>query len=454
MKFYIKDQEGKLREATSEEILSPDSVLCNEKGDVLGQSVAQSDPVAELTGVVKELAEKVGSIGEIKEKTEVMEAQLKIYQEASERGFPIPSIKEEPGESKTIYSPYNMAKQGKRLMDKAHHPLYQISEEKRQFMAEYFVLFLKAAYFQNPTAKIKLAEKYGRGIDSRTKADLGDTGNVFPVPDIVDEEILAFAREKSVILSEARIWEMTSDKQSFPAESSGPTAYWGNTTQKSDPVITEVELSATELSAYTAARNATLDDARSDIVSWLTELMAEAAGQEIDNESFNGDGTNVCSGILSAACGKSVTMSSGNTAFSNLDATDFSNMIAQLDGLIKLGAKFFMHGSVLHYVRTLEDSQGRPIFMERYGAPVDATILGYPYKEVITLPSTSAANTAFIAFGNLRYFGVGRRLDTTTLQVDPYGLWTTNRTRFKIYQRWGLKIALANGLVRLLTAAS
>ena len=67
---------------------------------------------------------------------------------------------------------------------------------------------------------------------------------------------------------------------------------------------------------------------------------------------------------------------------------------------------------------------------------------------------TSAANTAFIVFGDLRYFAVGRRLDTAALAVDPYGLFTTNRTRFKLYQRWGLKIALANGFSRLLTAAS
>jgi HK97 family phage major capsid protein len=79
--------------------------------------------------------------------------------------------------------------------------------------------------------------------------------------------------------------------------------------------------------------------------------------------------------------------------------------------------------------------------------------MGFPYTEVIKCPSTTAANTAFMAFGNLRFLAVGRRLDTATLSVDPYGLFLTNRTRYKLYQRWGMKISLRNGLVRMLTAS-
>ena len=104
-------------------------------------------------------------------------------------------------------------------------------------------------------------------------------------------------------------------------------------------------------------------------------------------------------------------------------------------------------------MRTLKDDNNRPIFYETVGAPTSGTILGFPYSEVIKCPSTDAANTAFAAFGNLRFLAIGRRLDTATLSVDPYGLWTTNRTRYKLYQRWGMKVGLRNGLVRLLTGS-
>jgi HK97 family phage major capsid protein len=130
-------------------------------------------------------------------------------------------------------------------------------------------------------------------------------------------------------------------------------------------------------------------------------------------------------------------------------------MIGALDGVRKTGARFFLHGSVLHFVRDLKDTNGRPIFMDGHiGAGVPGTIFGYPYTEVIKMPSSSASNTAFIAFGNGQYFFVGRRLDTSTLDVDPYGLWTTNRTRYKIYQRWALIMGLPAAFVRLLTNSS
>jgi HK97 family phage major capsid protein len=128
-------------------------------------------------------------------------------------------------------------------------------------------------------------------------------------------------------------------------------------------------------------------------------------------------------------------------------------MIGKLSGLKKAGARFWMHGEVLHHCRSLVDTTNRPIFFDTYGSPMPPTILGYPFTEVITMPSSTGANTAFAAFGNLRYLAVGNRLDSASLQVDPYGLWTTNRTRFKIYQRWGMKMGLPTGFVRLLTAS-
>jgi len=414
-----------------------------------------SDKVKELEGLIKELAEQVKGSQAIKEKVEELQAKLAVYEEAAKKGFPIPAIPEGATEDEAakIIAPYEMAKQGKRLMDSFLHPTHVIEESTRQELAKYFCLFLKAGVFQDPVALARFRDIYG-DARAEVKTAIGDTGNVFPVPDVVESEILAFAREKSVVLQYCRVWDMTSEKQSFPSETGSVTVDWGNTTSESEPTVSEVELSAEELSAYSVVKNATLADARTDIVSWLTEAMAEAAGLELDNEAFNGDGSNVCSGILSAACGYSVVMSSGSTSFSAITADVLSQMIAKLDGLKKQGARFWMHGQILHYIRTLKDNDDRPIFIETVGSPMSGTIWGYPYSEVIKMPSTSGANTAFVAFGNLRYFSIGRRLDTTTLQVDPYGLWTTNRTRFKLYQRWGMKIGLANGFVRLLTAAS
>lgn len=408
------------------------------------------DPIKELVELIQGMATNVNSI---KERQEIMEAQVAQYQELAKRGFLLPNGDPDPQkvlDDKEMFGNFDMAKQGKRLMDKHLHS-YTIDEKTRQEMAKFFVLFLRAGVLQEPGAFQKFRQEY-----KGTTTDIGDAGNVFPIPDIVDSEILTYARESSVILQTARIWDMTSDTMSFPAETASSNVYWGNTSVEAAPTIGEVEIKVDELSAYASVKNVVLADARSDVVSWLTESFAEAVGQALDTAAFTGDGEGLyggVSGLLSAKCGKSVVMS-GSTAFSMMSATHLSEMIAKIDGIRKQGARYFMNGAILHFVRNMRDEQNRPIFIDTYGATVSGTIWGFPYTEVITMPSTSAANTAFMVFGNMRHFAVGRRLNVSALQVDPYGLWTTNRTRFKVYNRWGLNLAMPNAFCRLLTASS
>jgi hypothetical protein len=59
-----------------------------------------------------------------------------------------------------------------------------------------------------------------------------------------------------------------------------------------------------------------------------------------------------------------------------------------------------------------------------------------------------------MAFGNMQYFAIGRRLNSTALSINPYDQWKQNRTLFKIYQRWALSMAIPDGFVRLMTGAT
>lgn len=417
-------------------------------------SVSATD---QLVGLLKDMG---GTMAAISERQEKMEAALAANKEALAKGFPIhQDIKDAPADMSNddiakMFPKEHLAAQGRQLQAKLQRPGYVMTEQKREDMAKYMLLFLKAGIHQDPAAKRLFHQTYGE-VPMETKTEIGDGGNVFPVPDILMSEILSYARESSVILRDARIVDMTSIKMSFPLETGGVSVGWGNTTAMSNPTISEVELDAEELSAYTQIRNTQLVDTRSDVVSWVSELLANAIGQELDDVAFNGTGSKAgCSGILSALCGYSVVQDSGKTTFAGLTADNLSAMIAKLDGVRKQGAKFYMNGAVIHYLRTLKDEQSRPIFVDSLSAQVPGRIYGYDYQEVVKCPSTTAANKAYIAFGNPKHFFLGRRLDSTALSVNPYLAWTTNRTAFKIYSRWALKMALPAGFVRLLTAAS
>lgn len=406
------------------------------------------DPIQELTGLVQGL---VTDFNLVKEKVEEQSEAIAAYKEAAAKGFQIPNNPTDDDKQKLqdagIYAPYDLMEQGKRLVDKFTHPKYQITEEKRLELAKYFILMIKAGVKQIPEARTEMLRQYGEYKGSLV--DIGDAGNVFPLPDPLAAEILAYAREVSVVMQQARTWPMSSDKQTFPIETGGASVNWGNETIEGGPTISEVELSAEELSSYATVKNTTLADTISDIVGWLAETMANAAGLEIDNQAFNGSGSPF-DGLLVNA-GKSVTFDAGDTGFDDIAFDYLSQTIAQLPGRRKIGAQWFMSGEVFHYVRTLRDNVDRPIFIENMQMGDPGKILGYPWNEVTNMPTTSAANTPFIIFGNLINFVLGRRLNTTALMVNPYEEWKKNRTLFKIYQRWGMKIGLADAFVRIIT---
>jgi HK97 family phage major capsid protein len=461
-KKYVKTPERVLVSATAEQIADPKV----EKFEVeVPDAAPPVGPMEELTGLIRDLA------GDVKSVVDKQKEQLAAYEKAAQRGFILPGVKppeDSPAftafmsqyeknakisgmsvkDAEAFFGDYDLAVQGKELQDKIRHPLHIIDEATRIEMAKFYCLLLRAG--KDPRAMSKFIDVYGKAVDT----PVGDTGNVFPLPKPIEAEILAFAREVSVLLQYCRVWPMTSDKMGVPSETGAVTVGWGNETSESEPEVTEVELSADELSAYSVVKNATLADSISDIVGWLNSALAEAAGLELDNQGFNGTGSlNGASfyGLLNATYGAYYPVVLASNLIAEMTADDLSLMISKLDGLKKQGARFFMHGQILHYIRTLKDQQDRPIFVETIGSAVPGSIWGFPYSEAIKMPSTQAANSPFILFGNLRYFALGRRVDTATLSVNPYLLWTTNRTAFKLYQRWAMKVGLRKGFARLLT---
>ncbi len=455
-KKYIKTAEGVLVLATPEQV-------ADEKIEKFELEVQENpnpvNPMQELEGLIRSVA------GDTKTTADAMEAKLAAYQKAVDARFPIPKsvmpAEESPArqafenvyeqnartsgmstkEASDFFGEYDLAVQGRDLQDRLRHPAHIVDEATRIEMAKYYCLLLRST--RDPRAMMKMIDVYGAG-----KTAIGDSGNTFPLPKPIESEILAFAREASVVLQYARIWPMSSDKMGIPAESSKTTVSWGNTTPASDPGATEVELEANELSAYSTVKNATLADTVSDIVGWINSVMAEAAGLELDNQAFNGSGTPFYGLLGASGAGYSVVLS--GSLISGIAADDLSSMISKLAGLRKRGARFFWNGEIFHYVRILKDSQNRPIFADP-GGVVPGTVYSYPYTEVTNMPSTQGANTAYIVFGNMNYFAVGRRLDVATLTVNPYLYWTTNRTSFKLYQRWAMKVGLSQGFARLLT---
>ncbi len=322
--------------------------------------------------------------------------------------------------------------------------------EKRSEFAKHLLMIISAAMGNN-----KARADYDNWL-AKTSDMVEGTGNVggFLVPTQYETEILMFSRLKSFALNECRIWPMASEVMLVPREDQRVSVAWkseGEAAAQTNPVFGQVQLIARKLTSYAQVTNELLQDSFVDIVSYLTELFAWATGQELDNQVLNGTG-NPVSGIFVASGVHSVVMPSGSSGFSDISADDFVKMMDTIDQQAEDNCKFYFHKNTLNLIRQLKDKFGQYLFGPLSG-PVPNDLWSYPYVRTPKAPalSDSTASKAFAVFGNMRYFILGRRMQGITLDVDPWGKFLENETRFRILHRWGLAVGKADAFCKLVT---
>lgn len=408
--------------------------------------------IERLEGLLREIA---GSVNEVKEETEKVKEEMAKKLEEHEKA--IEHLMSQP-KKEAIPVPGNPGKTVEVFTKEVPAWMLPTGEYGEKYKGYHLPLQGRSLHFIKDEDYRQRFAKFMIDVFTRTALGEGTAAQGgYLVPDEFEPTILAFAREKSTIALQ-RCWviPMSTDTKKVPTEASGATVAWkGEATaagESSGPTVGEASLSAKRLTAYKEASNELIEDAAIDVVSWLTELFAEAIGLELDNQVLNGTGDPV-SGVLTAKAGYSVVMATGSTNFSEITGTHLSEMMSKLKESVLAGAVFVMHRTVFHYVRTAKDNQNAFIYSPMSG-PVPEAVWGLPYILHEKAPSSSGADTAFVSLGNFRYFIIGRRKGDMKLFVNPYSLDKENQTRFKVETRWGLEVGQANAFVRLLTAAS
>jgi len=211
-----------------------------------------------------------------------------------------------------------------------------------------------------------------------------------------------------------------------------------------NPVFGQVALDTNKLGAYSTMSNELLDDSNIDIVSMLMTQWAENIGQEIDNQVFNGDGT-YFHGIIANA-GGSVTATTSGTAGATY--TKFSEMVAQVPNNRLLNAKYYVHRVIADKVRTQTDGTN---YIWNPAGNLPQQIAGYPVALCEKMPYSGASSTALAVLCDLRNYTILRRLGMK-VDVDPFGLFTTDQTRMRVVSRWDGHYGLANNYVKLIGA--
>jgi HK97 family phage major capsid protein len=277
-----------------------------------------------------------------------------------------------------------------------------------------------------------------------------DASGGYLVPDEYAMDMIQLARNSSFALQACRQITMGSDTLKLPTELTHGAVSWVAESQaktKDEPTFGQVTLTAKKMVNLGVASNELIADADFDIASLLAEQFAYTQGMELDNQLFNGTGDPV-SGILTAKAGYSVTV---GASFSSITAINLSESIAKIEEGYLGNARFFFNRLSMHYIRTLKDSQSRPIYAE-IGGTVPRTIYEYPVNLTEKITATDGGTTAHGVFGNFDGFIIGRRASAMTIEADPYTRFAEFDTRFRMVSRWGLACAVPTKFVRFLTS--
>ncbi len=325
--------------------------------------------------------------------------------------------------------------------------------------------------------RLIIAAHYGRPV---TKAQVEGTDNVggYLVNDDLRTEIKSVQNRYGAVQS---IWgdsiiPMPSDVTKIPVDTYGETngsdpvpvaVNEGSQLTEDAATVDQVTLTAAKYAGYVYVSQELLDDAFVDALgAWLTPKIARQIAKKKDALVFTTNST----GILKSSNITSVTMSSGDGAFTDISydyLLDMQDAVCT-DGLAD--GMYLGHRSVLNLLRKKragsgygsDDGKGAyllpggdAIVQQTAAGPV---VANYPWVNVEVCPASSstAVSTGFVLFGDPRLAVVigergGDRIETSRDFKFDYDLVTV---RYIFRFAWATNANLGKALARLITNAS
>ena len=280
-----------------------------------------------------------------------------------------------------------------------------------------------------------------------------NTAGGFLVPDEMLRTIIRLREERGVFPKYANRVPMGTDIIKVPRLLSDTTAYWGSETgtlTASTAGLGQAELMARKLYSLTKVSSELDEDAVIDIGDIVTQSMAYAMADKVDDAAFNGDGTSSYGGVLglrnalnASAIQDALT---GNNSALTLDLDDFQAALGKVGQYSGASNRWYMHSAVYYAAcaRLMDAAGGNTNMTIANGIPTPM-FLGYPvtFVQVMTSTTGTAASTILAYFGDLRLgatYGTRRssRVEVSTeryFDEDMIGIKTTERLAILVHER-------------------
>ncbi len=320
---------------------------------------------------------------------------------------------------------------------------------------------------------LNVTKAFMEGDIAGAKAVIGTDGATggYLIPTEVADTILTIAPKYGVVRKYATIWSMGQRNVNVAKAIANLYDYVVDegaslTPAASGNLFGQIPLSAKRHGSIVPLTNDMVDFASVNVVDFLVEEISRAIAKGTDSIGFLGKtsaGTTVSSmpGIFNN--NEAIPITTTGTTFNTLTADKLDDCIASLDGDVLDGARFYMNSKVLYgIVAKLKDGANQYIYQPATGNN-PAMWRGFPIEIVNVLPGTTAVDTKFICFGNLKYLILGQvrsiAMDTareaTIIEGNTtYNLWQQGMKAIKVEEMIDIKVAFGKAFSYIKTAAS
>jgi HK97 family phage major capsid protein len=313
------------------------------------------------------------------------------------------------------------------------------------------VAFLKMVAAQKK-GDFQTADNIAKSINLATDA----AGN-YLAPQSWSTEIARAIQDYGVARNLAGRMPMRYPTMNLPTKDAGATGYWvasGAQITESSPTFSTVQLVAKKLAGLVGIDTRMFNSIDINVANYVIERLGEAMAYQEDNEYFNGNNSApTIQGLFGDTTIGEVVMASGDTDFTDVSAAYLISLKATVPHQLRRNAKWVMSDSVFATIQKLKTTDGVPLY-QTLGASEQSLLLGYPVVISSLAPSSTAADTSFILFGDFSRGTVQGIHEDMIVDVSTDFKFDYDLTYIRAIEQIDFKTVLPSYIAKLTTAAA
>lgn len=290
----------------------------------------------------------------------------------------------------------------------------------------------------------------GEGLDPvvRNALQIGtDTEGGYLVPDEFERTLVEALEDENIFRRLANVITTASGDRKIPVVASKGTASWideEGTIPESDDSFGQVSIGAYKLGTMIKVSEELLNDSVFRLEPYISKEFARRIGNKEEESFFIGDGSGKPTGILAAAGGAQLGVTTASATAITID--EVLDLFYSLKAPYRNKAVFIMNDATVKAIRKLKDGQGQYLWQPSLQAGTPDTILNRPLYTSAYVPAiASAAKT--IAFGDFSYYWVAdrqgrmfKRLNELFAVTGQVGFVATQRVDGKLILPEAIKV--------------